>query len=206
MSLFDLIIIYLAAGAPFGVYKVTTLKGSLAPKVVFGLLLQIVLWPAFTLKMLVGGESGIAEAGKELDRLQSEIEQIAFTDGSAAAIFDFREVFARYVGLSQAANIEVASGQVSDIFAIGKAENPTLATAILARRNREKLTFHQMTARNEFVDMIGEIAIGHSEVILLAEKVAVCVNDELAIEDLAALTTHSNRTNSQKDHRVAIAA
>ena len=80
MSLFDLIIIYLAAGAPFGVYKVTTLNGAVTLNVIFGLLLQIVLWPAFTLKMLVGGDSGQGDAGNELDRLQSEIEQIGFSD------------------------------------------------------------------------------------------------------------------------------
>ncbi|MBK7393139.1 MAG: hypothetical protein IPI64_07535 [Chloracidobacterium sp.] len=205
MSLFDLFIIYFAAGAPFGVYKVTTLKGAVTVNVVIGLLLQIVLWPVFTVRMLVG-DSGSAEAGNELDRLQSEIEHLAFTDGSASAIFDFREVFARYTGLSQAANVEVGSGQVSDIFEIGKSENPQLATAILARRNREKLIFHQMTARNEFVDVISGLAIDQPEVIALATQVAVCVKDELAIEELAALTSHSSPSNSKKDHPVAIAA
>ena len=205
MSLFDLFIIYFAAGAPFGVYRVTTLKGAVTINVVIGLLLQIVLWPVFTVRMLVGA-NGRSNDGNELDRLQTQIEQIAFTDGTAAAIFDFREIFARYTGLSQATNVEVVGGQVSDIFEIGNAENPKLATAVLARRNREKLIFHQMTARNEFVDMISGLAIDQPEVIALATQVAVCVKDKLAIEDLAALTSQSNHPNSQKDHPVAIAA
>lgn len=207
MSLFDLFIIYFAAGAPFGVYKVTTLKGKVTTVAVFGLLMQMVLWPAFTLKMLFSVvDSGQADAVNGLDRLKSEIEHLAFTDSSASAIFDFREVFARYTGLSQAANAEVGSGQVSDIFEIGKSENPQLATAILARRYREKLIFHQMTARNEFVDVISGLAIDQPEVIALATQVAVCVKDELAIEELAALTSHSSPSNSKKDHPVAIAA
>ena len=205
MSLFDLFIIYFAAGAPFGVYRATTLKRAVTANVVLGLLFQIVLWPVFTIRMLVG-DGKRSEAGNELDRLKSEIENLAFTESSASAIFDFREIFARYTGLSQAANTEVAPGQISDIFEIGKAENPQLATAILARRNREKVTFHQMTARNEFVDMISGLAIDDSEVIALAEQVAVCVHDELAIEDLASLTSRSNLSKNQKDHPIAIAA
>lgn len=205
MSLFDLFIIYFAAGAPFGVYRATTLKRSVTANVVLGLLFQIVLWPVFTIRMLVG-DGKRSEAGNELDRLKSEIEHLAFTESSASAIFDFREVFARYTGLSQAANTEVAPGQVSDIFEVGKAENPQLATAILARRNREKLIFHQMTARNEFVDVVSGLAIDQPEVIALATKVAVCVKDELAIEELAALTSHSSPSDSKKDHPVAIAA
>ena len=198
-------IIYFAAGAPFGVYRATTLKRAVTANVVLGLLFQIVLWPVFTIRMLVG-DGKRSEAGNELDRLKSEIENLAFTESSASAIFDFREIFARYTGLSQAANTEVAPGQISDIFEIGKAENPQLATAILARRNREKVTFHQMTARNEFVDMISGLAIDDSEVIALAEQVAVCVHDELAIEDLASLTSRSNLSKNQKDHPIAIAA
>lgn len=206
MSLFDLFIIYFAAGAPFGVYRATTLKGAVTVNVVLGLLLQIVLWPVFTVRMLVGGKGDQPSSGKEIGRLQAEIEQIAFAKGSGAAIFDFREVFSRYTGLSRAVAAEVRNDQISEIFEVSKADDPILASVCLERRNREKLIFHHIEARNEFVDIIGGMAIDSPEVISRAAQIAVALRDEPAVEDLAALTAHSDHRISQNDGRVKVAA
>ena len=101
---------------------------------------------------------------------------------------NFREVFARYAALSESGNAETPNDILGEFFGLGSAENKNIASNCIARRNREKLTFKQTMARNEFVDMISELTVENSGVLVLAIQLAACVNDEDAVADLNALT------------------
>ncbi len=193
MNVSDLLIIYFAAGAPFGVYRITMLSGTPDAKALLNVALHICLWPVYTVLFLrdrllsKDADNGSANI---IDSIRTQIEQIAFADSSAAAIFDFREIFNRYAGLSEAANAESPTDLLGEFFELGSSENKTIASACIARRNREKLAFLQTKARNEFVDMISDLTSETPEVLESAIQLVDHVNDQDAIADLKAMTYH----------------
>ena len=191
MNISDLLIIYFAAGAPFGVYRITTLEDSPDTKAMLTVALHICLWPVYTVLFLrdrlLSKQTGDSSANI-IDGIRIEIEQLAFADGTAAAIFDFREIFNRYAGLSEAANAEVPADLLHDFFELGSSENKTIASACIARRNREKLAFQQTSTRNEFVDLISDLSSYRPEVFDFAIRLASHVNDLDAVADLKAMS------------------
>ena len=119
MNISDLLIIYFAAGAPFGVYRITTLNGSPDAKAMLTVALHICLWPLYTVLFLrdrLLSKQSDDSSANIIDGIRIEIEQLAFADGTAAAIFDFREIFNRYAGLSEAANSEAPADLLHDFF------------------------------------------------------------------------------------------
>lgn len=194
MNLADLLIIYFACGAPFVVYQFTAHHKARNAKAILKIIWHICLWPVYAVLLLnarLFAKDGRDETvhDRHIKYLRSEIEQLAFANGSAASIFDFREIFNRYVGLSEAANT-VSTNVTDDFFEIAMVENKPLASACVARRNREKLAFHQTSARNDFVDLISDLTIDHSELLQLAIHLAAQVNDQVAVDDLNALSYH----------------
>ncbi|MFM9904145.1 MAG: hypothetical protein ACKVQJ_06185 [Pyrinomonadaceae bacterium] len=193
MTLLDFLIIYFAAGAPFGVYQITTLDGDHSVSAFFHVVLQIVLWPVFVISKLIDHfrtvlHPSASNRDRYFDRVCSEIESLAFVDSSAAAVFDFRETLFRYTGLSGAVNslpAESCGGGFSEIF---PAENRKLAAVCLVRRDRAKLVFHHAVARNDFVGIVSEIANDRPEILKIAVQLAARVDDRVAVEDLGALT------------------
>ena len=191
MNISDLLIIYFAAGAPFGVYRITMLNGIPTAKAMLNVALHICLWPVYAFLMLrdrlLSNEPDNRSANI-IDGMRTEIEQLAFADGSATEIFDFREIFNRYAGLSEAANAESPANLLDEFFEIGSTENKTLASACIERRNREKLAFHQTIARNEFIDLMSDLASWQPKVLELAISLAAHVRDEDAVADLKAIS------------------
>ena len=202
MNATDLIIIYLACGSPFGVYQITKWQEGQSAGSLAKTLMSFLLWPMFAVTLLVNRlnrDRPEEAANGRVEDIRSAIERIAFSEGSTAALFDFREVYYRFTGLFEAANTKIAKKPSSELFEVSGHHNKDLASRCLARRNREKLAYHQTLARNEFVDLISELANrqpGGSEITELALELADHLRDDDTSADLTAILSVQVRSTS----------
>jgi len=195
MNSIDFFIIYLAGGAPFGVYYF--LKNRTQPDVkLLGLksFLNFLFWIPLALhllkqNLLVKSYSADldritvsnAERGKRIGALQKEIEGLLIESELEVSIYEFREIVERYVGLTLVAAVDDAEINVEhekNFYLIAAETNIELAAACLNRRNRQRLLRHQINAREDFLRLVRQIlkfganqaALEHSAV-ALAETV-----------------------------------
>ncbi len=170
MNLRDLFIIYLACGAPFGVYYFLQNRNRTETKILWlKSLLRFVVWIPFALRMVARTSfltnlynNGFDKASETDLKIELEIEEIKKSferQVSAAApefsIYEFREAFDRYVGLSAEVrddNEDISTAE-TELFRITNHSNKNLAEICLNRRNRKRLSFHQKIARRDFFEI-----------------------------------------------------
>ncbi len=157
--LINLIIIYFACGSPIGVYRITRTAHLRSPRQAAAVGAYFILWPIFApailRRSLLVQELNIERAIASLCRA---MEKIVFAGNPTISVFEFRDVFARYTGLTMAINRETANSP-NDLFKIAKHKNPALASTCLNRRNRKRLLCHQTQARKEFFDLISDLSL-----------------------------------------------
>lgn len=196
MELADLIVIYLACGSPFCVYQITKSEKAASARDRTGVVLSFLFWPVFLIYLLAnrlapGAGNDDAADRTRIEFLRGEIEQAAFLDRTTASLFEFREVFYRYAGLVEAARTEQAVVTRGEIFEISGHRNADLASRCMARRNRERLSFHATRTRNEFVTMIADLCgrdpAREIQIVNLALELTRLLADPAAIDDLTAL-------------------
>lgn len=216
MNIFDAIIIYLACGAPFGVYHFLhhREKVDMGP-LTLKALLEWVIWPASAVKMIGGSRlfSGRSKTNfdplSELDagqdekvcEIQKSLEQVFFQGSGPAAIsiYAFREVFDRYAGLSLAlrAGDNAPSATQAEIFRAADHGNVELAAICLNRRNRSLLVTHHTRARENFIDTLDRLAGSPSErtdTWILVNELAVVLDDIGAIGAIDKIFTGTPQT------------
>lgn len=193
MGPIDFTIIYLACGSPFAVYHITKRTETLSLAEAGMIAATFFLWPAFALPLALrrlfparfGNRPSLRD---RRGQIRSEIERIAFAEGPTAAVFEFREVYERFTGLFEAADLSGA--YANELFKVTGHVNRDLASRCLARRNREKLDYHRSIARNEFVDLIADLSSrtpAAIEILRLAIELADHLGDEHTASDLGAL-------------------
>ncbi len=175
MSWSDLAIIYLACGAPVGVHFITRREKIPVPRAAA----SFIFWPVFVVLILTGCLTREEISSSAAEQIRCEIEQLAFHEGSSVALFEFRDVFSRYEGLSEIVRLadNNALDRNAELFAAMDRKSASLATRCAARRNNSRLIFHQERARQEFVELIAEIAAADDRVIELALRLADQVGD-----------------------------
>lgn len=197
MNVSDIIIIYLACGSPFGVYQITKRKRSSSGVDWHHVAVAFIFWPVAAAALLVtkifpGDATHNVEFQNRLEDLRLDFEQTAFLGESVSSLFEFRETFERFAGLSVAAT-DVRIGKSSaEIFEISGHNNKSLATRCLARRNISRLAVHRCSAREDFVKLIFRItatASNRIELISLASELADHLNDEIAADAFQELTS-----------------
>ena len=163
--LLNLIIIYMACGSPFGMYRIANVRRLPLPRFAATIGAHFILWPVFAAAILRRSLSEASAAKTDLEReiaaLRSEIEAIAFAGSVTVSVFAFREVFTRYTGLTMALNNGAAAKVPPELLEIAKGAHPELARACLDRRNRGRLLFHQKRAQIEFAEMISVLTRSH---------------------------------------------
>lgn len=185
MTLNDLLIIYLSCGAPFGVYYFFDKKSEFSFRnLIFKSFLVFVFWIplAFSLllkKRFFGSRFDLlnTDFDKEFDSdlqteeklafLQKQFEKILLKNNLTISIYEFREVVERYIGLSfakrNAEHIINSVNKENEIFIISKNSNPALSTVCLNRRNRKRLSFHHINARQDFLKLIDEFFLSGAD-------------------------------------------
>ncbi len=186
MTWVDLIIIYFACGAPIGVHQFTKRQGGgvLAATAAF------VVWPIF-LSQLLSTSIPVSEISQS-DQIRSEIERRAFAGESIVSLFEFRDVFYRYSGLSIAANSQATKGHKhwGELRSTGDNGRSPLELRCLERANQRKLEFHRDRTRQEFVELISRLSKSSPDAgaaVKLAVDLAVHLGDKAAAAELGVL-------------------
>ena len=194
MNWTDFAIIYLACGAPFGVYQITCEPRPLSASNLPAVLAAFFAWPLVGIRFLwrryfPSDDERKRSMNIRIERARVEIESIAFPAGSAGAPFEFRDVYYRYTALAIAAMTKADAPR--ELFDVTGHSDPSVAAKCLARRNREKLAFHHVRTRNELVDLIRRLTIADEsdELIRLTADLANDLGDVDAAADLNALTS-----------------
>ncbi len=204
MKPIDFIILYLAAGAPFGVLHYFELRASEDFKNLFlRAILAAVFWLPLSLnffrkKLLLNlrqstdqNESQAIEDSNErkINKIQKAIERKLKINDPNISIYEFREAADRYIGLTIANqnvnNITSDCDLGNEIFNISRTGDSFLSNVCLQRRNRARLSFHQINARNEFLTYLDTNFVDSDEFADLAElfaELALILNDEAVDE------------------------
>lgn len=173
MNVIDFIIIYLACGSPFGVYQIIGEPNR--PQISWHrVFLSFLLWPLYAVRLIVGhifpnAERTAAERRRVIEKIRIDIENLIFSGRSASTIFEFREVFYRFTGLSDAA-VARTGKTVNELFDITGHRNKSLASRCLSRHNHERLAFHRDRAEVEFNEIIQQMSCLGAECEKLVES------------------------------------
>ena len=191
MNFFDILIIYLACGAPFGVYYWINNRNENARVFIKSILISLFWIPfAFGLlqkyitKQLPNSILSKKEAYRDEEILETkkQLEDIFIKNKFDISVFELREIFDRYIGLTESAlNHDEAIETNSQFFEIAGNENPSLAAKCNQRRNRKLLFFHQTLAGQDFLQMISEFVSRFPtglEIENTSIKLAGLLNDE----------------------------
>jgi len=143
--------------------------------------LAFVGWPyfagLFVFKSITGREAAKDTQTSRLDLIRVEMENRIIGHESITLLFEFRDIFYRYTGLSQeAANVSAAKGS-SELFKIADGGNRDLSAKCMARRNARRLDFHRNLAAREFVDFMATVPVFERDHLII-QAIAIC--DELA--------------------------
>lgn len=194
MSLTDLVIIYFACGAPFGVHQLMRKDRSGRVDWV-KVAASFVMWPASAIVLTVNGADEPAKRSdlhrdNYVDQIRRQIESLAFGDGETSELFEFREVYCRFSGLWEVQKPNLATQITGELANVSDHPNQALGSLCLARRNGERLAFHRVRASGEFVDLIDKLAVtgsNRSEIVGLAIELADFLGDDATATDLTTL-------------------
>jgi len=147
----DFAIIYLAFGAPFGVYRAYSSKETW-----YGVSLAIIAWPIIAVLLAMStARRNSTSIQAELQAVRTELETRLLADSSPESIFEFREVFDRYTGLTLAAR-ESSTPHVSALLELTGHPSPALAGSCIGRSEISKLQRHVSAARCEFASFLSQ--------------------------------------------------
>jgi hypothetical protein len=204
MNAFEIFIIYLSCGAPFGVYFFFQHRQkSTFPIVLLKSFLTVVVWIPYALRILnanVTKKSSVskfdtldesdAALRKKLDEIEKRMLQILLDCKREVSVFEFREVVERYSGLTLAGQTDQVGENERGVFEIVNHKNPELGAKCLHRRNRLRLEFHQRLASRDFLQLLAKFSFFEAEKLRRAAlEFATLLNDvetRRAIENLFA--------------------
>jgi hypothetical protein len=218
MNFNDLIIIYLACGAPFGVYyflqnRHTNDYQTLWLKTV----VNFIFWIPFALRILSENKALKKLFGNIFDQqigLDAENEKKTFmlrknletaiirnipqnkNNIPKLSVFEVREVLERYTGLTISCKSEKKNPQYSqeenEFYKISAHLNPKLASICIERRNRKRLSFHQTQARRDFLNLFGNSE--NNELLLQTLEFAKVLEDFDTVAELEKIISRKVQT------------
>jgi len=159
MTFIDLAIIYLACGAPLSMHYFFGASGKRNLYFAIKVVLVALVWPVaafllirdLTRSRIAVSHPGQNDFDRRLDSIRVAIEHSAFADENATAVFEFRELFARYTGLAQAASTSDSLSPENELFKLSSHARGDLATVCLERKAKNRLLVHADAASEDFV-------------------------------------------------------
>lgn len=194
MNILDLVIVYLACGMPFAVYRVALSASGATETAIAGIRAGF-LWP------LDGGRAAVKRlrsVSRTLSRprieiIRSEMEELLAKEMPQFGRFQFREVFDRYSGLARALNSEPAS-HVRAISHLAVGQRAPAAEACLRRVSNAKIDRHTESARRELIEYIS--ACSSPDVFELAAFLSAEVSDHRLNAELCRYTVKSQQISA----------
>ena len=229
MNLYDFLIIYLACGAPLGVYYF--LQNRKLPefkRLRLKTVLIFLFWMPFACRVLrkseflqnafnnLFGKASALDANteKNIYALRKLLEKIYLESNLKLSIYEVREILDRYAGLTLECQFEHTNSQIArtenGIFNISRHKNARLAEICLERRNRKRLLFHQTEARRDFLSFLKELFDSAAEPETLknaAIDFAAVLNDteaQKAIEEIFDLSAQIGNAPNVKNAETEI--
>lgn len=218
MNLTDFIVIYLACGAPFGVYYFFQNRARHEPRSLWlKTFLNFVFWIPFAVRLMLNRKpiqpSFVFESNSSAAGLQTsfkQLESILRDSDLKISVYEFREVLERYIGLTTAAQAESAPDQATtEIYRIAENAQIELGAICLQRRNRQRLIRHQTEARRDFLQIIKQLLdVAANEKILVSSAINLVeiLDDRAARIELekifarrAQTAAERNVSNTEKD-------
>jgi hypothetical protein len=192
MTLLNLLIIYFACGAPFGVYQMTRNEGPRSASEWLIAAAVFILWPVFLLMFAIERlRPAVVSQKNRVEQIRTDIEKLAFPEGSTTSLFEFREVLYRYTGLIGSDVDPKAEHPFGELLTVAGRQPDDASLTCLLRRNREKIEFHKTLARDEFIDLITDMLQpprpDSDQVLVHAIELSRIINDPTATDDLSAL-------------------
>lgn len=186
MRISELLIIYLACGAPFAVHRATSTGRVDWPLFAVALL----AWPFFAVRLIgkhfLHGQDNNRDL--QVEHIRRQIEAIAFPANEMRFVFEFREIFYRFVGLSQALSSPV--GGHAQLFEITGHANASTAARCLARRERARLERHAAAARSDLISAVGELPVDDQPALTaLIAELSASVGNPIAADELVSAGT-----------------
>ncbi len=193
MNYLELTIIYLTCGTPFGVYFFTKQnQESNSGKIWLKSILVSLLWIPYSVKLFHGFVTmklqnlKKAEEIRESENFKLKSDEFerrysqAFINSNQVSLFDFKETFHRFVGLTQLNMplVDSYTTPISKFSQLGIHDNPNLFSICLNRRNRKRLEQHQIIAREDFVKLLEKLDIcGNENIQIISLEFAEFIND-----------------------------
>jgi len=216
MNAIDFFIIYLACGAPFGVYYFLQNRNRPDSRLLWlKTLLNFIFWmPAAFLfltrnanlkssSLFNFNKTSAADAKRNnLQSIQKQIEKCLPESDLKISIYEFRETVERYVGLTLANQANDAGSRAGgeEFFRAAQTNNVELGAICLNRRNRNRLFLHQTEARNDFLYLINQL-LKHSpdekNLEQSAIKLAAVLKDFETKNELEKMFAHSQLGGKQ---------
>lgn len=146
----------------------------------------------------------LLDAGEEkrIAKIKKVFESTFLDRNKTAAVYEFREIFERYVGLSVAiipAGTEAGSNE-SELHRLTGHKNPRIGSACLSRRNLVRLLKHRDQAREDLYRMLVRIS-GLPESLsiagVLAGELADVLRDSTAKSELNRIFAETPQTDEQ---------
>ncbi len=209
MNFTDILIIYLACGAPFGVYYFLQNRR----KKDFSLFwiktfFNFAFWLPFALGFFL--ENKIRQNfyylnpnnEKKIFLIQKQIESILHESKLKVSIYDYREIFDRYLGLtiSKRGEAKKTADTEKEIFRITGHKQVELAAICLQRRNQKRLFYHHTLARQDFLQFIAKlfkVSSGKIKLGNLSVEFVKLLDDTEAQTALEKLFAENSQTDKQ---------
>lgn len=172
MNFSDFIIIYLACGAPFGVYFFLQNRTKLKSFTLWlNSFLTAVVWFPYAFRFLHTFVTGMFLKFKfskiiksdllrkrRIETFEKKFAQMLRSAETGFSLFDFRETFQRYAGLTQTFQTVIDWNETGEnekeVFRAAGHEKVELAAKCLHRRNLKRLQSHQSLARTDLIQML----------------------------------------------------
>lgn len=149
MGFLDAIIIYLASGSPFAVYRIAV-ADRLSPRVVGKSVVYMLFWPVSAMRFVAWHLPRVTFQRKaSLQDIRDELEALLI-DATTVARLRFRDVFDRYVSLQTAGS----TTPIRTLLDLTDHSNIDLAEVCGARRMRNLVDRHIVDARDQLIDSL----------------------------------------------------
>lgn len=210
MNFSDLIIIYLACGAPFGVYYFLQSRRNLNRKILWiKTFLHFVFWIPFALQIVVKRKTlknlsnfffdkknfSDSDFEKKILPLRKNLESSILKKRAQLSVFEMRETLDRYIGLTLACKTKPFSNSAGELYKISAHKNPYLATICAERRNRQRLLFHQKQARQDFLNLFN---FAKSEILTSQILELIKVLEDFEAQEILKLKRQIEKAESVK--------
>lgn len=201
MEIKELLIIYLAAGAPFAVYYFFRhRRDSNRLRFSLNLLLRFFVWFPYALlathqfltqKLKKIFTRGLRSSTNKVLTQKDDLLREFISCYQSREFFEAKEIVERYVALTEAKNNFAAetARRENELFRIALQQNTKLAARCLHRKNREQVWRHQAQAQNDFYNLCSKNdgkKLVYGKICLTALALAKLLNDETLEKKLVA--------------------